>query len=894
MTALSSLLVVRRGSSYMAGGRTAAAAAAGAGAGRASAAVTGRGRLLASKKNVAAASSYSSSVGVKGVTTFADDGKFQRSSALLPSTLHHRQQQQQNLHASYYGSGRTWNNVNGNGSSRWMSTTTTTGEGDNDDDADDDDSTDKKTTAAVRNNDGNDDGSHLKNKKTMEFQAETKQLLDIVTNSLYTDKDVFLRELISNASDALEKMRHYQQIAGSGPVVSDHLPLEIKITLDEVESTITIQDTGIGMTPDELVDNLGTIAKSGSKQFMAQLAEETSSGQQVDPESVRNAIIGRFGVGFYSVFMVAHKVQVTTKSQRSIDGEGGDDSNNRATVWTSDGTGTYELAELDESEGDSGLRVDRGTTIKIFLDSDYWGMLQESRIKDILKKYSNFVQFPIYLNGEKVNTIQAVWSMDPKEVEYDTYVEFYKYISHGAIDDPLDILHFRADAPIDIQALLFVPSFHTEKYGMERMQPGVSLYSRKVLIEGKGQSDILPDWLRFVKGVVDSQDLPLSISREKPQDSALIGKLRKALTRKFLSQLEKMAKKEPKKYIDEFYREYSFFLKEGVCHDYDFQPTLAKLLRFETNKNTTTTLISLDEYIANLRPEQNEIYYLCAPTREAAALSPYLEAFERANVEVIFVYTAIDDFVMANIDTYEGRKLVSVEKSDIDLSKFDSKEKDSTKDGEEKDVDDKKTGDDKNKGKLSATEAMDLSMWFKTAVGEQKVNTCRPSSRLVSSPAIVTDNESGALRRMMRMVDASDGTRDTMPLPRQNLEINPSHPIIVGLYNIREKEPLLAKVLAEQVYDNCLVAAGLLDDSRTMLPRLNDLLVSLVNGAQQQQGVYNKDGDKKTESAGETLGSSSGEDEKHQQGANSKGEDNKNSESSEETPGSSFGEEEKP
>mmetsp|Transcript_27019 Transcript_27019/g.64527 ORF Transcript_27019/g.64527 Transcript_27019/m.64527 type:complete len:864 (+) Transcript_27019:93-2684(+) len=863
MTALSSLLVVRRGSSYMAGGRTAAAAAAGAGAGRASAAVTGRGRLLASKKNVAAASSYSSSVGVKGVTTFADDGKFQRSSALLPSTLHHRQQQQQNLHASYYGSGRTWNNVNGNGSSRWMSTTTTTGEGDNDDDADDDDSTDKKTTAAVRNNDGNDDGSHLKNKKTMEFQAETKQLLDIVTNSLYTDKDVFLRELISNASDALEKMRHYQQIAGSGPVVSDHLPLEIKITLDEVESTITIQDTGIGMTPDELVDNLGTIAKSGSKQFMAQLAEETSSGQQVDPESVRNAIIGRFGVGFYSVFMVAHKVQVTTKSQRAMDAEGGSGDNNKATVWTSDGTGTYELAELDESEED-GLRVDRGTTIKIFLDSDYWGMLQESRIKDILTKYSNFVQFPIYLNGDLVNTVQAVWSMDPKEVEYDTYVDFYKYISHGAIDDPLDILHFRADAPIDIQALLFVPSFHTEKYGMERMQPGVSLYSRKVLIEGKGQSDILPDWLRFVKGVVDSQDLPLAISREKPQDSALIGKLRKALTRKFLSQLEKMAKKEPEKYIGEFYREYSFFLKEGVCHDYDFQPTLAKLLRFETNKNTTTTLISLDEYIANLRPEQNEIYYLCAPTREAAALSPYLEAFERANVEVIFVYTAIDDFVMANIDTYEGRKLVSVEKSDIDLSKFDRKDKDSTKDGEDNDDDDMKTGDDKNKGKLSATEAMDLSLWFKEAVGEQKVNTCRPSSRLVSSPAIVTDNESGALRRMMRMVDASDGTRDTMPLPRQNVEINPSHPIIVGLYNIRETEPLLAKVLAEQVYDNCLVAAGLLDDSRTMLPRLNDLLVSLVNGAQQQQGV------------------------------NSEGEDNNSSESSEETPGSSFGEEEKP
>ena len=304
-------------------------------------------------------------------------------------------------------------------------------------------------------------------------------------------------------------------------------------------------------------------------------------------------------------------------------------------------------------------------------------------------------------------------------------------------------------------------------------------------------------------------------------------------------------------------------MKEGVCHDYDFQPTLAKLLRFETNKNTTSKLISLDEYIANLRPEQNEIYYLCAPTREAAALSPYLEAFERANVEVIFVYTAIDDFVMANIDTYEGRKLVSVEKSDIDLSKFDSKDKDSTKDEEAKDDDERKDDNDKKKTKLSDSEAMDLSLWFKTAVGEQKVNTCRPSSRLVSSPAIVTDNESGALRRMMRMVDASDGTRDTMPLPRQNVEINPSHPIIVGLYNIRETEPLLAKVLAEQVYDNCLVAAGLLDDGRTMLPRLNDLMVSLVNGVQ-QHGVKNSEQKEnhKPESKEETTESSSSEEEK--------------------------------
>ena len=358
----------------------------------------------------------------------------------------------------------------------------------------------------------------------MEFQAETKQLLDIVTNSLYTDKEVFLRELISNASDACEKLRHLQQTA-SDALVDEGKPMEIRITLDEVESKITIQDTGIGMTQDELVQNLGTIAKSGSKAFLQELQNEASGDGTV---AAAEGIIGKFGVGFYSVFMVAHKVVVTTQPAKV--GE-------PASVWTSnDGDGTFELSTLDDPD----IRQDRGTTIDIYLDSEYWHLLSENKIKEILQKYSNFVAFPIYVNGELVNTIQAVWTQMPQDVEYQTYVDFYKYIAN-AIDDPLDILHFRADAPLEIQALLFVPSFHSEKFGMDRMAPGVSLYSRKVLIESKSQ-DILPDWMRFVKGVVDSQDLPLAISREKPQDTALIAKLRKSLTRKFLSQLEKMAK----------------------------------------------------------------------------------------------------------------------------------------------------------------------------------------------------------------------------------------------------------------------------------------------------------------------------------------------------------------
>lgn len=317
-------------------------------------------------------------------------------------------------------------------------------------------------------------------------------------------------------------------------------------------------------------------------------------------------------------------------------------------------------------------------------------------------------------------------------------------------------------------------------------------------------------------------------------------------------------RKEKDKYLDEFYREYSFFLKEGLCQDYGFQAQLAKLLYFESNKNVSQKLQSFDDYIANMRPEQKDIYYLCAPSREVAAMSPYLEAFERANVEVIFIYSAIDDFVMANLEKYEGRNLVSVEKGDIDLSaltnddddndgKKKKKKKEDGKDAEsDSDSDDEDDEDDNNQESLDATQAMDFCLWMKDAVGQDKIATCRPSNRLVSSPAIVTDHESGSMRRMMRLVDTSGDTglnRESMPLPKQHVEINPKHPIIVGIAQIKDKEPVLARVLAEQVYDNCLVAAGLLDDSRTMLPRLNDLLVALVRGAQ----LNGKENDNKSE-----------------------------------------------
>ena len=660
----------------------------------------------------------------------------------------------------------------------------------------------------------------------MEFQAETRQLLDIVTHSLYTDKEVFLRELVSNASDALEKLRHVQAtgtISGLGGD-QESIPLEISITTDEASNTLTITDTGIGMTKEEMVSNLGTIARSGSKAFVHEMnlkAQGADPTTDVDPFG--EGIIGRFGVGFYSGFMVSDKVDVRSKSAGKVSNNETEiiESNDEPIVWESTGTGKYSISALSED-----IRQDRGTSVVLHLKPELSQYSNETTIETILKKYSNFVGFPIFLNGNRVNTIDAIWLQEPKTVDEEKHYAFYKYVSHMH-DEPLSTIHFRMDAPLDIKALFYIPSFHQEKYGMGRMEPGVSLYSRKIMIEAKSP-DILPDWCRLIKGVVDSEDLPLSISREKPQDSALVGKMRKALTRKLISHLSKMMRKEPEKYKDEFYKEYNFFLKEGICQDFESQQQLSKLLYFETSKGMAGELVSLDEYVSKCPPEQNDIYYLFAPSRELALQSPYMETFLKSKREVIFIYSDIDDFVMANLKQFEGRNLLSADRSELNFKDDDDAEKD-----------DKDSSDDSDVAKgLTSSEATDFCAWFQTTLAS-KVSKCKTTNRLSSSPAVITDNESGALRRMMRMVETSEGgtSSNSMPLPKQTVEINPKHEIIVGIHRLKEKDPMLAEVLAEQVVDNCLVAAGLLDDGRTMLPRLNDLMLCIVkNNVTEESG----------------------------------------------------------
>lgn len=631
--------------------------------------------------------------------------------------------------------------------------------------------------------------------ETREFQAETRKLLDIVTNSIYTDKEVFLRELISNASDALEKFR-YKQVLGEVTVDgSDESAnsLGISITADKEKKTITIVDNGIGMTKEELIGNLGTIARSGSKQFVESLKEK-GSGKDGD------GIIGQFGVGFYSSFMVAETVAVESSSALS-------GVERAESKWSSDGSGVY---TIEDTTGASDIK--RGSKITLNLKESCVDFADADKIKSIIKKYSNFVAFPIKVNEEVVNTQTALWLQDKKGVTEKQYREFYQYVAN-TYDEPKYTLHFRVDAPLDLKVLFFVPSMHTEKFGMGRMDPGVNMYSRKVLIETRPK-DLLPEWLRFVKGVVDSEDLPLSLSREKPQDSNLLRRIRDVLVRKVLRFLEEQAKDDPKKY-QEFYIEYNYFLKEGVCHDYKYMDQLSKLLLFESSSLEDGMVCSLDDYISRCPPEQKDIYYLVAPSRKAALKSPYYETFKKHNKEVLLLYSSIDDFVMSNIKTFSGRTLTSAETSSINLDE-----------NKDTDADDGK-GDNLAKTKLTDVEAEELCSWLESVLGTSRVRKVKTTARLSDSPALVTDHESGALRRMMKMVDQSNQGKQS-DCPPQMLEINPKHPMILGLFAAKGSSEEVAKLVAEQLFDNTLVAAGLLDDPRSMIPRLNDILTKTL------------------------------------------------------------------
>lgn len=610
-----------------------------------------------------------------------------------------------------------------------------------------------------------------------DFQAETSKLLDIVTNSIYTDKEVFLRELVSNCSDALEKSRHLQN-AGE-KIVDGERKLEIRVTGDEEGKVLIIEDSGVGMTKQEMIDNLGTIARSGSKAFVDDVSKSN--------ESTSSNIIGQFGVGFYSAFMVASEIQVFSRS--ALDAE------NKVHCWSSEGSGKF---ELDQVEEDLGV----GTRIRLKLKEDALDYASEKRLKEVIEKYSNFVSFPIVLNGSETNTVSALWTRDKKDITEEEYTEFYKFHSR-AFDQPTYKVHFKTDAPIDMKALVFVPSWHSEHAGMGRMEAGVSLYSRKVLLSSNSDK-ILPSWMRFVKGVVDSDDLPLSLSRETMQDSRLLANMKQVLSKKIIKELQEQAKKDAECF-NKFSNEFGNFLKEGVCTDATNQMEIAKLLRFNSSAVEKDQVVSFDEYISRSPPDQNKIYYLSAPTRDLAEASPYYEVFKAKGIEVLFFYGTLDDFVASNLRTYGGRSFVSAESGDLDEK---PKEKEEEK---EKDV-----------------EMVALTEWMEQSLKDH-VTKVITTDRLKDSPAIVVDHEAASLRRMMKLMDQGREGAPSQTLGKQSLEINPTHPIILKVNELRKTSPELGLMVARQVYDNALMGAGLVDDPRTMLPRLNKVLEKLLH-----------------------------------------------------------------
>ena len=668
--------------------------------------------------------------------------------------------------------------------------------------------------------------------ETHAFQAETRRLLDIVTNSLYSDKEVFVRELVSNASDALEKCRHDHLSRGEDPG-----ELAVNITVDDERRRFVIEDNGLGMTRDDLVANLGVIARSGSKAFVDHLThtdathgdDESVAGESAPKESSTDAaaanIIGKFGVGFYSAFMVSDRVDVFSSV--------GDGVGHR---WSSAGDGEYVVAPCEIGDGDD-RAPPRGSRIVLHVkESEKTVAAAEWAVETTLRKYSAFVGFPVTLNGKRTNDIDALWTKRASEVSDEDAVAFYRFVG-GALDTPAFRLHFSADAPLTIRALLFAPEENPERgfaaRSLEGDQSGLSLYSRRVLIQQNARG-LLPPFLRWVRGVVDCEDVPLNISRESLQDSDLIRRLGDIIAKRVIKFLGERAKREPKKYAA-WYEKLGVFLKEGICGDqsYLYKDSLVPLLRFETSaeaeaddetddetddasgqKKRRRRQISLDEYVARMPEGQEEIYYLVAPGgRKQAESSPYLEAMRAKGYEVLFLYAHVDEFVMQHVRRHAGKDLVSAEAAELEATE-------------------PVEADDAVGPALGESEMEKLCDWFASEALPGRVTGVKTSTRLTGSPALLTGHEPEAMRRYRAMLtmmsdDATAAKLDAL----QNaaaLELNPRHPIVRGIETARgsddEATRRVAKLAAEQVFDNARVAAGALDDPREMVARIHDIL----------------------------------------------------------------------
>ena len=606
------------------------------------------------------------------------------------------------------------------------------------------------------------------------YQAEMQKLLEILVHSLYTEREIFLRELVSNASDALSKVQLITLTEEK--VLNKNAELQVTITFDEDKRMIVIDDSGCGMTKDELVENLGTIANSGTLKFLKQSQDEN--------KSVEN-LIGQFGVGFYSVFMVADRVELTTRSWQ-VDGQ--------AWQWSSEGGGQYEIIPVDYEK--------RGTCVTVFLKEDAKEFCSEWRLESIIKKYSNYLPFPVKVKDKTINQVKAIWTQSKSEVKDDEYKEFYKQISHGQ-KEPFHHLHFNIDAPIQYYALLYFPESVGNEVLYARESKDIALYAQKVLIQS-GNTHLLPSYLRFVQGVVDSEDLPLNVSRESVQKNALIEKINNSLTLRVLKELQLIADQNVGKY-GKFWQQYGTLLKEGVSSDFKNKKRLMDLLRFNSSISEDSSMdVTLKDYVSRMREEQKDIFYVTGGSREAILHNPNLEYFRKQGLEVLFLTDHIDDFMVTDMREYDGKSLKNISQGDIDgINDNDMSAPESS---------------------LSKEEKSDILAFFKKQL-KDRVNDVTDSKRLVDSPcSLVTpkDGMTAQMEKMMKMMDQK------FKGEKRNLEVNMSHPIIQNLSEIlqkNKKHPFLIDSV-EQLYDNSLLVEGLLENPVQILSRYQKFIES--------------------------------------------------------------------
>lgn len=611
--------------------------------------------------------------------------------------------------------------------------------------------------------------------ETFQFKAETRQLLHILIHSLYKDREVFLRELLSNASDALNRLRF--EMLTNKDVLDAEAPLEIRITADKEARTLTISDTGIGMTRAEIIEHLGTIAQSGARRFL-----EAARQQNFDT----SGLIGQFGVGFYSVFMVAESVSVTSRSYKP---------EAEAVRWTCRGDDSYQV-ETAEKPG-------RGTEIRILLKEDAAEFAEEYRIREIIRKHSDYIAFPIYVgtDDKPVNKQTSLWRTPKAQISETQYTDFYRQMTLD-FEPPLLATHFVTDAPVQLYALLYIPAKGERGLFSLRKDDGLKLYSRNILID-EYNKDLLPEYLRFVQGVVDSEDLPLNVSRETVQSSGLMPRLKKVLTGQIFKELENLAKSDPEKYAV-FWKEFGGYLKQGVAAVPADVEKLTPLLRFRTSLHPETWS-SLEDYVGRMKPEQKFIYYLLGEEPQSLLRSPHLEAFQAHGLEVLLLTEPMDSFMLMGLRKYRDYELKNAAQAEIEPPAQSGAEQPEAE-------------------KLSDAELSPLLERFKQTLGE-RVSDVRVSSRLSQSVARLVDPE-GALNPELQRVYKFLGRE--YEVPKKILELNPAHPILKGLRQL-PADSELGTLVIEQIYESALLLEGLHPDPASMAPRVQKLMEAALS-----------------------------------------------------------------